>query len=710
MIVILIALIATLVKLLIRRKHSGLEDVNEELIAQKNIGYNEYRGGLSEEILSTNQVEEWRDGASKSQQSIWLRREIQDNNQNLDKIVENRESDKASKSIENKYNRLNALICMGAFLAIIGIGVLITVAPVDDILKCIIIFEAVALFYVGGLLLRNNRGLSFACKALVGAALVAILFLGSVCTDLINMEWSMAWVCTSALGVILYIVAAILLSNKFIAYSSLIFVMLFACSISVYLGFDIFWCFAVMMGISVAFFGISVLSKKYKFGVFESPIYNMGRWSPIPIALASVMIALILISMMMVPIPQIWPYILIYGLGFLKEFVSWLMTKSKKDEIAARFFAQVLILIITILITGYNIFWIGVVIGVTSLVHAVWSISIYKKDIAEHRGIELAFTIILLMLSILSLLVMGMGEAANLGHRQAEITKSIMVVECLALVLFGVWASEKQKINGWIFVAIFALIILPVVISFAWLNGSSVDLVCYYAIYYVALLIGFLVWLWFCASRERKSNVFLFGTSLIVLILLTVIFCILSHLCLFEYKIILKMVIEISLALGWYLAGKFIKKRALCATGFYIGIIFLAWFAFLITGGNIGLAIAAHILGMGFCVVGFLESYRKNRDIGMDYGGQFAGIIIVSIIMLFLVMTDLSQQGLICASLFLIEELVLFIVGTLRGWGWMRTVGIIGSIFAILYFCRVRFFLVAIGAVLIMVVANKIIK
>lgn len=685
------------------KKSSGLNGANKGQIIYVEVEYSREQRELEQkineelgkEMPDVNKMKQWRD------EIIQLQRQVQ-NNQNLmqTNFSQLNQLEDAVSPTKNKHSGLNALLYIGSFLIIAGAGSLIIATSTNEMTKCMILLAMVMIFYVGGLMMRNKSILLPAGTALVGTALAITPFLGLAFSNLAYMEWNVAWFFTSVLGVVLYSIATILLNNEVIAYFSLAFAISLVCSVPACLEWSVIWCFVAMMCASIAFSGINILSKKYQLKIFKDPVYFASRWLAVIIALASIMVA---------PVSETWQYVLIFGLGLLQTGLNWYMTRDKIDEVIVRGFAQTFLPILVFAITDHNLFLTGITISVTTLMHAVWSVFIYEKNPETNKIVECVLTIILLVVSVMALLMVGNGEMIELGHNQFEITKLLTVIWCLLLILFCGWVSRKRKNDNWLYGTMGALAVLPIVVYFAFLNNILLQPTYYYMICYMSLLIGFLIWLKYCSSKERKAMEFLVDFSLIAMILSTLIFCILG---ISEHEMWFHSILFIGLALAWGLAGKMVRVRAFYEVGFYVCLAFLCRIINEIGGmvdldGHVWAALIIHTIGLGLCAVGFSESYNKKQDIGAGYVRQLIGIIIISVAMYFLALGASNSYNMGWQLVFLLEEILLLVVGVLRRWKWMWITGAVGTVFAVMGFTRgvayVWFILIGIGLIALVI-------
>ncbi|NCU40954.1 hypothetical protein EOL73_04340, partial [Candidatus Saccharibacteria bacterium] len=174
---------------------------------------------------------------------------------------------------EQKSKRtLNVLLSLGSLL-FVAAGIAFVASDVTNTTKLIGICVVIALFYVGGHVLHSRaETLRSAAVAFIGTGLALVPTLGVALSAYTNIEPSMSWLITSAVGVIAYLYSALKLQSQIVAYLSIAFSLsLFASGVGVAEA-HLFWYFVVMISTSIVMSLIATWRPSLVPQLFRAPL------------------------------------------------------------------------------------------------------------------------------------------------------------------------------------------------------------------------------------------------------------------------------------------------------------------------------------------------------------------------------------------------------------------------------------------------------
>lgn len=488
---------------------------------------------------------------------------------------------------ETSYGGLNAILYIGSLLIIAGAGSLLATA-VSDFYKMMILFFIVILFYGGGLAIRSNDKLKSAGNAFVGTALAIIPFLGFAFAGLTRLPGEISWLLTSAVGVSAYVVAALIMNNKVIAYFSMAFLISLVCSAPACFHLHVIWCFFMIMLLGIIVNLVALSTKDDKANVFSGVLNVSGRWLP---ALTSIM------SLCVITITEPWFYTLLFGLSTLNFFLIWISERTKTDEVLLRFSAQIFVLALV-----YSIFnqdenatlIFGFAIGATCFIHAMISVFIgytNKKYVYTETAIiaPLLATAIAVSLPIMySAVTINTSKALSNCHYEPGIytnhcnfsldlypvVHTITLIWVALIAVISLLARKMHNKKGWVFGLIPALLFVPPLIIAGPIEMLSTEAIKNLNLVYFFLYIAeFLVVAgWALLSRTKDLMLEIFS------LVITTILGLIMMGCGASYHTCLGIVSMLLIAIFWVGLGAKNNRNGVIEAGAYIGASALCYF------------------------------------------------------------------------------------------------------------------------------------
>ncbi len=435
-------------------------------------------------------------------------------------VTEAEPEEEPSKSSDQpkgeSYGGLNAILYIGSLLIIAGAGSLLA-AAVSNAYKMIILLLIVTLFYGGGLAIRSNKKLKSAGNAFVGTALAIIPFLGFAFAGFTKLPGEISWLLTSLFGTLAYVVAAILMKSKVVAYFSMAFMISLACSAPACFHLHAIWCFFMIIMLGIIANLVSLATKNSKANVFSGVLNISGRGLPALTAITSLCV---------ITITEPWFYALLFGLSSLNFLLIWLSNHRKGDEIIFRYSLQAFILALvytffnqdekSTLIFGFAIgatFFIQAMVGV--IIGHVKKEYIFSETVIIITSLAAVFMISLPIMYFDALYNYRLSLNHYMGARRGTVpvtaprpdyqsalatVRAINLVWMTLTVIVSLLAKELHKKEGWVFGIIVPAIFAPVLlingpifmISGRLENSDLIYFFCYFAEFFILAAWAFL--------------------------------------------------------------------------------------------------------------------------------------------------------------------------------------------------------------------------
>ena len=343
------------------------------------------------------------------------------------------------------FNGLNLLLSLGSLL-FVAAGVAFIASPFADGVKLFVLCLIVALFYGGGMMLYlNSVRLRPAAVAFIGTGLALVPFLGIAFVQYTMLSPAHAWLLVSFVGMIAYIMAAVVLKSQLVSYLSVAFVLSLTASSVASMQAPIVGYFVGMMIVSLAASVVARFWPGWIPGLFKAPIVQTGNFVT-PLAMfASLVFALQLDAR---------DFEVIFILATFQYAVAWWQTRIYWYESIVRVLAHITALICIGDITDGESVRFGAGFVITAALQAVYSLVRWRSS--PSRGSERAwFWVMLGCIAIAPVFWSGSQQAAMLTACSYGI---LLFTSGAALV------TTRRYEYG--FMAVYAGLILPIVIGF----------------------------------------------------------------------------------------------------------------------------------------------------------------------------------------------------------------------------------------------------
>lgn len=382
---------------------------------------------------------------------------------------------------------LNVILYMASFL-LVAAGALFTAAAMPDTVKLIGVWLIVGLFYVTGYVIhRTVVRLRPASVAFLGTGLALVPFAGLALHQYTTLSPELAWLVTSAVGLVAYVVAAIRLQNQFVSYLAMAFVLSLVTSGSAAVSMGLVWQFALLIGVSLIATSIALVRPRWVPAVFSQPIETTGQFVTPLVLVASLFVGNQL---------QIRGYEIVFALSTIYYLVVWLQQRQMVYETAVRVLASV-----TALVFAWDI-WSGgreamglAVLGVATA-QLVYSLaSLYR---AGHYNSERAW---------LAVAFCGQFVAFMVWSDAAEVA-ILNVIGLTVLGMSSVVAAVRLRQIAVGLLALAASILAPIIVVRDIIQPSLP-----WWVLAVLFMTGAIVTLWaYVRTRQRSINVRQFMT------------------------------------------------------------------------------------------------------------------------------------------------------------------------------------------------------
>ncbi len=352
-----------------------------------------------------------------------------------------RRIDSEAKSLQN----LNTILYMASFLLVAAASAFIAAAMPSGV-RLIGLIIIVVLFYgAGWVLYKTVARLRPAATAFIGTGLAILPFVGVALHMLGGVPEALSWLIISAVGLIAYVAATILLQSQVVSYLTMAFVLSLVSSAVASASLPMVWYFIVLIGVSLIANSISVLRPTLMPEVFRKPIESTGQFVT-PVAI----VASLLVDRM-----SIGAYEIVFGVATAHYLVAWLQQKTILYESVVRVLAFVTLSIVAWDITAGDLSQFGIWWLALAIAQAAYSLVRVRVDDANSRVVENGWLVAASVLALCSIVFWSTGDHAAIGT-----TVSLLVVG-----LLGVASMLRLRSAAWGYVGLAVSAILPFVIG-----------------------------------------------------------------------------------------------------------------------------------------------------------------------------------------------------------------------------------------------------
>jgi hypothetical protein len=355
--------------------------------------------------------------------------------------AEARNIDSGARSLQN----LNTILYMASFLLVAAASAFIATAMPSGV-RLVGLVVIVVLFYgAGWVLYKTVARLRPAATAFIGTGLAILPFIGVALHLLGGVPEATAWLAISAIGLIAYIAAAILLQSQVVSYLTMAFVLSLVSSTVASASLPILWYFIALIGVSLIANSISMLKPTLLPEVFRRPIESTGQ----------LVTPLALVASLLVGRLSLDEYEIIFGVATAHYLVVWLQQKTMLYESVARALASITLLIVAWDISAGNIVHFGVWWLVIMALHAAYSLVRVRPGDASSRVTENGW-----LITAATLILFGMVYWTASEHAALWTTVSLVVVGVISAA-----SLLRLRDTAWGYVGLAVSAILPFVIG-----------------------------------------------------------------------------------------------------------------------------------------------------------------------------------------------------------------------------------------------------
>ena len=362
--------------------------------------------------------------------------------------------EKSPAEIEKtRLQNLNTILYMASFMLVAAAAALMA-AAVSPVARLIGLIAIVCLFYGAGLALYIKvPRLKPAAVAFVGTGLAILPFVGIALTILGGLTETQAWMAISLVGVVAYVVAALVLQSQVVSYLSLAFVISLASSAVASVQLPIVWYFVVLIMLSLIANVVSFIWPRLLPKVFRQPVENTGQIVT-PITL--------LASLFVGSGAEISTYEIIFGLATAHYLAVWLLKKQYIYEAVIRSLAHV-----TLLIIGWDLFaesgsvTLGLYWLILLVIQAAYSLT-RVTSYASSRRRESVW-----LATAIALMVFGM--TAWIG---AESAAGLVCLSLISIIIMSYGAVVRLTNWYWLIVGVTAFVPLVLVAARLWFDPA----------------------------------------------------------------------------------------------------------------------------------------------------------------------------------------------------------------------------------------------
>lgn len=390
------------------------------------------------------------------------------------------------------------IILFVASLLIVGAATTFIATTADEGIKVVALWAATLLFYGGGLgLYVFSRVVQKAALAFLAIGMALVPLAGMTLHTLGGMTPTAAWTVTSAIGLLLYTIAAVTVRHKIVSYVALISLMSLCMALSRTLTTEMVWLFIPLILLAIGMQLIATLAKNKLPEHFREPVDTTS-------AVLSVIV--LLLSLPFMAVIDIRQYELLVGLVTLQYGLYFWQTKRLVFEVLARIFLSILLLLVTYDIARNNpdnIRIIGMGWLLTAIIQQAMSFARWRSSMPVNSN-RRTFELTVLRLTAIVEWCVAFGWWFN---------QSIMVATSLAFIIIVVvsWLLwQRTKFQGWLYNAATAIFVAAwPLVYLLFDSGKTQETVLTW--YYLAIGAALMVTYYFARHRLILRNVVAYG-------------------------------------------------------------------------------------------------------------------------------------------------------------------------------------------------------
>lgn len=345
------------------------------------------------------------------------------------------------KSLEN----LNTILYMASFLLVAAASAFVATAMPGNI-RLIGLIVIVVLFYgAGWILYKSVARLRPAATAFLGTGLAILPFVGVALNLLGGVPETTAWLIISAIGLVAYVAAAVLLQSQVISYLTMAFVLSLASSAVASASLPMVWYFIVLIGISLTANSLSILRPTLVPEIFRRPIESTGQFVT-PLAL---------LASLVVPRMTIDVYEVVFGVATAHYLVVWLQQKTMMYESVVRGLAYATLLILAWDVADNNVTQFGIWWLVIAVLQAAYSLVRVQAKNASSKAAENGW-----LITASALILFGIVFWSTAEHAAYWTATSLLVVGVISTV-----SLLRLRDITWGYIGLGISIVLPFTIA-----------------------------------------------------------------------------------------------------------------------------------------------------------------------------------------------------------------------------------------------------
>ena len=362
------------------------------------------------------------------------------------------QADIEAASARRTLRNLNAILYVGSFLIVAATALFVNLTMPEGVRLGSMLLMTVA-FYVAGLVLHaRSERLRSASVAFAGTGLAIVPFLGFAFHLLGGVPPEVAWLVTSVIGLVAYLVAAVRMQNEFISYAAMAFVLSLALSLSAAFELAMWWYFVATIVVSLVSMITLALWPKALPKVLHKPLRDTGIFVT-PVALIA--------SLLLMDGMEAWMYQIVFGLATAQYLMAWTFERRWRDELLVRILGHITGLLVAAELIRFaslpqvlsnNL--VMIVALLAQVAYSLWRVRLSSKKSMQREtawiGVMLFFLVSLTMVSAWQ----------TVTHPYIWCTLAL----CSAMAVCAATAKKFRQI-GWLYGVVAGMLVLPFMIG-----------------------------------------------------------------------------------------------------------------------------------------------------------------------------------------------------------------------------------------------------
>ncbi len=360
-----------------------------------------------------------------------------------------------AKSLLNtpvKITGLDAALYAGSLLILAGVGGLVWSGL--DSLGLILLIIATLIFYIGGIVIRNNETFKRVSLVFVGTGMAMLPFIGVLLYNITKINPEIIWLLLSLVGVPVYFFATYMMKNQVFAYFAMAGLISLSCSMPSAMNLGLMWYFVFVMILGVILDVIAKTNISKKLGVLSDAIKITGEWLPL---------------MALVTTGTVFYQLSANDFGILFSIIIIQLTLNLWRESSLIWETLLRIAIfITIILLSYIIMPNNFAVGIGTIIaaslefgYSLISTKTSKKDasINDRIAIETGWIIVILFsYPMACFYIMNFTSSIEFWY--------YMLIALITDIAIIIGSSFLFKTRGWFFGLLPVGVFLPIVISY----------------------------------------------------------------------------------------------------------------------------------------------------------------------------------------------------------------------------------------------------